>query len=310
MPCYHPIPAYYSKHVNEETQKRSLVFNQKEANDDKVVKIPCGNCIGCRLEKSRQWAIRCVHEASLYENNCFITLTYNDEHLPWYVGEDDLTNPGTLELSDYQKFMKRLRRRYGKGIRFYHCGEYGEKENRPHYHALIFNHDFKDKQLWTIRGDNRLYISEELNSLWVDDEGKSMGFASIGDVTFESAAYVARYIVKKQTGPAAEAHYDGRKPEYTTMSRRPGIGGAWIQENKNDVYQQGMDAHVVLNGMKLTPPKFYLEKLKNFDPEHYDEIYLEKSKNTLAKEKESSYDRLKSRETVQLAKLKQLKREI
>jgi len=307
MPCYHPIPGYYSKDINKKTNKRSLVFDQKDANDDKIINVSCGNCIGCRLERSRQWAVRCVHEASLYQNNCFITLTYNDEHLPWYIGEDDLTNPGTLQMHDFQNFMKRLRKKYGSGIRFYHCGEYGTVEQRPHYHALIFNHDFTDKELWTIRGDNRLYTSKELNSLWTDNNGESMGFASIGDVTFASAAYVARYILKKQNGREAASYYDGRKPEYTTMSRRPGIGADWFKKYKDDVYPDGF---VVINGRKITPPKFYERKLIDIDPEHYDEIYEEKSKNSLVKEQENSYDRLKARETVKLAQLKQLKRDL
>ena len=136
MPCYRPIKGYRSRRLNAETGKRPVVFNPRDGFYDQPVDLPCGQCIGCRLERSRQWAIRCVHEASLHERNCFITLTYRDECLP--------TN-GSLDLDAFQKFMKRLRRRFGEGVRFFHCGEYGENFGRPHYHAILFNLDFSDK---------------------------------------------------------------------------------------------------------------------------------------------------------------------
>ena len=159
--------------------------------------------------------MRCHHEASLYQDNCFITLTYSDEHLP---------SDKSLHVDHFQKFMKRLRKRFGEGVRYYHCGEYGEKYMRPHYHACLFNFDFPDKKIWKENNGNRLYISESLSELW------PFGFVTIGDVTFESAAYVARYIMKKVNGDLAESHYERvdwdtgevyhLKPEYTTMSRR------------------------------------------------------------------------------------------
>lgn len=303
MPCYHPIKGYYSKHVNRESGKRSVVFSEQEAHDDTIVHVNCGQCIGCRLERSRQWAIRCVHESQLYEQNCFITLTYDEEHLPWAISDDETYNP-TLQLEDFQNFMKRLRKSTDKKIKFFHAGEYGEKLGRPHYHAIIFNYDVSDRELYTIRNGVRLYTSKQLQKLW------PFGFSSVGDVTFESVAYVARYILKKQTGPESEAHYRGRRPEYTTMSRREGIGSKWLEKYKNDVFQQGMDARVVLGGKILNVPKFYEEKLKHIDFEHYDEIKLEKSKNSVEKEFENSYDRRKARETLKIAQVKQLKREL
>ena len=151
--------------------------------------VPCGQCIGCRLERSRQWAIRCVHEASLHTDNCFITLTYSPDCLP---------SDGSLNHDDFQKFFKRLRKHIApKKIRYYMCGEYGEdlqqpsKLGRPHFHACLFGLDFDDKQLYIVRDDVKLYTSATLEKIW----GK--GFVTIGDVTFESAAYVARYIAKK-----------------------------------------------------------------------------------------------------------------
>jgi hypothetical protein len=270
MACFKPIEAWYSKEVNP-SGKRSLVFTAKYGEDpDRPIEIACGQCIGCRLERSRQWALRCMHEASLYEDNCFLTLTFNDESL------SNREFPESLDVRDFQLFMKRLRKRFGDGIRFFHCGEYGEKYSRPHYHACIFNFDFPDKELWRVdpKTGVRLYRSRELEKLW------PYGYSSIGDVTFESAAYVARYITKKQTGQDSEKHYivvdeetgelvGYRKPEYITMSRRPGIGKEWFDKFKTDVYPSD-SIHV--NGKKFRPPKYYDKLFQDSNPYEFDEI--------------------------------------
>ena len=111
MPCFHPLTGYHGKEVSK-NGKRPIVFNRNRSFDGIPVKLPCGRCIGCRLERSRQWAMRCVHEASLHEANCFITLTYDDAHCP---------KDGSLRFEHWQKFMKRFRKRFGSGVRFYHC---------------------------------------------------------------------------------------------------------------------------------------------------------------------------------------------
>lgn len=189
MPCFHPIDGFRSK-LPGPSGKRGITFNPREGYADIPIQVPCGQCIGCRLEKSRQWAIRCEHEASLYTNNCFLTLTYNDKYLP-------INN--SLNLRHFQLFIKKLRKKHGKNIRYYHCGEYGELNLRPHYHALIFNFDFKDKIHYKTHKDNKYYVSKELDALWSDPETKEpLGYCVIGDLTFESAAYVARYCLKKQ----------------------------------------------------------------------------------------------------------------
>lgn len=148
------------------------------------LRLPCGQCVGCRLERSRQWALRCVHEASLHDSNLFVTLTYDDEHLPEF---------NSLYYPDFQKFMKRLRKKFSReNIRFYMCGEYGETTLRPHYHVILFNFDLPDRRLYrrSHSGDH-LFTSEILTKIW----GK--GFCPFGNVTFQSAAYTARYIMKK-----------------------------------------------------------------------------------------------------------------
>lgn len=257
MPCYHPITGWWSR---ERTEKglRKVVFNPVAALDNgHMVTIPCGKCIGCRLERSRQWAMRCLHEASLYLDNCFITLTYDDQHL----------KDNSLHKEDFQKFMKRLRKEYpDRNIRYYHCGEYGDENKRPHYHACLFNFDPDDKILYKTNEDYKLWISPKINDIW----GK--GYCIIGDVTFDSAAYVARYIEKKlltSDKEKKEAHYQGREPEYTTMSRRPGIGRGWYDKYKTDLYPHD---YTVINERKVKPPKFYDNILKQEDPDAYQSI--------------------------------------
>ena len=226
MPCYRPLTGYYSREVNE-TGKRSLVFSVDKSLVDVPVTVPCGRCIGCRLDRSLSWAVRCIHEASLYDENCFITLTFDDKHL----------GDGSLHVSDFQKFMKRFRQFVSpRIIRFFHCGEYGAKFSRPHHHACIFNYDFPDKKPF----GKDIYTSEILQSLW------PFGFSTVGRVTMQSAAYVARYVLKKwsrenlegtELYEAMEAlsnedakakFYDGKHPEYVTMSRRPIVTGKQI----------------------------------------------------------------------------------
>ena len=254
MTCYHPIQAWRSlSGRNPDTGLWPIVFKRSEGYSDLEVQVPCGKCVGCRLDRSRKWAIRCVHEASLYQNNCFITLTYDNFHL----------DPnGSLNIEDFQLFMKRLRKHFGSGVRFFHCGEYGELYERPHHHAILFNCDFYDKELlFNAKTGFNLYTSNLLCSLW------PFGLHSIGDVSFESCAYVARYIMKKVTGDMSESHYHGRKPEYITMSRRPGIGHDWLLKYKDDVYPN--DYIIIRGGVKCKPPAYY-DKIYDSIQDDYD----------------------------------------
>ena len=300
MPCYHPLKGYRAAEAAP-GNARKIVFNRQVAFTDLPISVPCGQCIGCRLERSRQWAIRCSHEASLYEENSFVTLTYDDSHLP---------PTGSLDITHYQKFMKRLRKKYEpKIIRFYHCGEYGENFGRPHYHACLFNHDFKDRVHYKTINKQKYYLSEELTQLW----GK--GFCLVGDVTFESAAYVARYIMKKITGEAADAHYEimnketgelgHLQPEYTTMSRRPGIGSDWLKKYRTDVYP---DDFVVIKGRRMKPPKYYDKQHEIEYPSDYARLRCERVRNVKTHAENNTTDRLVVREKVQLARIKNLKR--
>lgn len=308
MTCYFPLHAFKGK--DQDASKIKITFRRTESWRGERLDLPCGQCVGCRLERSRQWAVRCMHEASLYDENCFLTLTYATENLP---------PNNSLRKSDFQDFMKRLRKEYGSGIRYFHCGEYGENFGRPHYHALLFNHDFSDKRFYSERNGHRIFTSNSLSRLW------PQGFSVIGDVTFESAAYVARYVMKKVTGKPAEAHYGGRLPEYITMSRGSkklgtgGLGKGWYDRFKSDVYP--LD-RVVVRGSDTRPPRFYDSLLSREDRSSYELLKIAREKfgrifttDTLSDGRviqvsESSSGRLAVKEVVKRAEIQNLKRSL
>ncbi|WNK13198.1 MAG: replication initiator protein [Microvirus sp.] len=294
MPCYHPLEAARSKTPDLQTGKHRISFHPKWASQYEPINLPCGRCRGCRHEHARQWAVRCVHEAQLYDKNTFITLTFN---------EQNLNSKGTLVKADFQNFIKRLRKHYygntKSDVRYFHCGEYGDNFGRPHHHACLFNFDFPDKIPWQIKEGSQLYRSETLEKLW------PFGFSTIGAVTYDSAAYVARYVIKKINGKLAPGHYQGRQPEYTTMSRRPGIASAWYDKfGHTDVFPRD---YVVLNGKKLKPPKYYSRIYELTNPEEYGQIRL--NRIALARlNPNNDPDRLKAAEKIQAQRDQQLKR--
>lgn len=284
--------------------------------------------------------MRCVHEASLHEENAFITLTYDDDHLP--VG-------GTLKKDDWQRFAKRLRKYFkGRKIKYFHCGEYGERTKRPHYHALLFGVDFSDKVAFKKSADgSTIYTSETLSRLW------PAGFCTTGAVTFESAAYCARYVMKKITGKAlshaqpvtieelrmvppthitapspelrehvaqrsarafmlrpyetvtADGELIARLPEYTTMSLKPAIAAEWFKLWKSDVYPSD---EVIMRGKPMKPPKFYDRLLELEDPAAREAIRERRTREAEKRQADSTTRRLRDREVVKLAQVKMLKR--
>lgn len=261
MTCYHPLAAWRAVGQRTEAGKVPVVFARPSGPAEEI-KVACGQCIGCRLARSKDWALRCVHEASLYEDNCFVTLTYDDDHLP---------PDGSLVKDDHQTFMRRLRKRFPvKKIRFFMCGEYGDSTMRPHYHFLLFNHDFWDKTEWMVSKGNTIFRSEELEKLWVN------GYSWIGAVTWQSAAYVARYVLKKVNGEHAWKRYcrdvdldSGEcrllEPEYICMSRRPGIAHAWYERYRSDCDKDYLTDH----GRKYRVPRYYDQILELEDVEKY-----------------------------------------
>lgn len=241
MTCFHPLDAY-------QTEDGDVVFHER-GKIRRELSLPCGRCIGCRVKRAQSWAIRCVHESRMHEVSSFVTLTYDDEH---YAGP-------SLEYRDFQLFVKRLRKLRGGGIRFFACGEYGEENLRPHFHALVFGTTFAAR---TKIGES-LYRSPELEKLW------PFGMSSFGDVTYQSAGYVARYSIKKVNGDRADEHYKRINvdtgelvdcvPEFGRMSLRPGVGYSWFVRFWRDVYA-ARDGCVV-DGRVFPSPRYYDELL-------------------------------------------------
>lgn len=258
MTCYHPLSAFRSLDPNPDTGKRGLTFNPGKSlvGVTAPIRLPCGQCTGCRADRAHEWAMRCTHEAQLHgSNNCFLTLTYADENLPQNY---------SVSVREMQLFMKRYRKRFGAGIRFFLTGEYSDwPKLRPHYHACVFNHDLPDKVRVRIRDGFPVYTSEALAELWPH------GSHEIGSLTHSSAGYVARYCIKKMTGNKADDHYrrvspvNGETymvhPEFATMSRNPGVGMHWFRQYQGDAFPSDF---LIADGRKVRPPSAYLKQLE------------------------------------------------
>jgi hypothetical protein len=297
MGCFKPLDA-------QRLDDGSVSFSAPKGSGNALT-IPCGRCIGCRMDRSKMWAIRCMHEASMHDKNCFITLTFNDDHLPM---------DGSLNYRDFQLFMKRLRKRFpNRNIRFYMCGEYGDKDARPHFHALLFNFDFEDRTVWKkTDSGSMIYRSAALEELW------PFGYSSIGDVTLQSAGYVARYVMKKMTGDFAKRWYERVNPhtgeltrltpEFNRMSLKPGIAQAWFDKFYADVYPH--DAVVLEGGRKMKPPKFYDLKYEKLDPYKFEEVKMERVLRALSRPRDDSPERLAVKEEVLAAQINKLERSL
>ena len=298
MPCYKPLTAWRTTE-NTSTGKKKIAFVKSPQTTTRLT-LPCNQCIGCKLDRSLVWATRCVHEAQLHQQNSFITLTYAPEHLPW---------DGSLSKSHFQKFIKRLRKHlYPQTIRYFMAGEYGEKFSRPHYHACLFGVDFPDKDPIRECEGIILYNSPTLDDIW----GK--GYTTLGDVTFETAAYTARYITKKITGDQANQHYQTTcahtgnlitlEPEYTAMSLKPGIGADWLEKYETDVYPSDFIIH---RGKKIKVPRYY-DKIMELRGEDLETIKKLRKKNAARFKEDTTPERLAVREHLKLLKFKQLSR--
>ncbi len=308
MTCFYPLAGYQSR-TRSPNGGFGIVF-KKHLSNGQNAEVACGQCIGCRLDKAKEWAIRCVHEAQLHEENCFITLTYNNQNLP---------RDGSLDKTHFQKFIKRLRKNSGKKIRYYMCGEYGEKLSRPHYHAILFGYDFKDKTLNQPCQGKTLYISEELEKTW------QKGYCTVGQMTFDSAGYCARYALKKITGKKAEQinpktglkHYETQHqdtgeittllPEYTAMSRRPGLGNTWYYKYKHDLYPED---ECVINGSISRPPRYYAKIYQQQEPRQYEQIKKQRKRFFVKHKEDATWQRLATREQVKKAEIDQLTRNL
>lgn len=306
MPCYHPMDAW-----SVEGQS-SLCFEEIAASRLGILRkytLSCGQCIGCRLRRARNWAVRCMHEASLYPLSSFVTLTYEHDYVP------------SLDYRDFQLFMKRLRKASGP-TRFFAVGEYGADEDRkylgglgrPHFHALLFGKFFSDRKVHK----KGLYKSAELAALWPH------GFASVGNVSFQSAGYCARYCVDKVNGERAEKHYvrpdlDSGElvpvvPECAHMSlgRRAvgdgGIGYRFFLKYWREMYL-ARDG-VMVNDKKFPAPKYYDQLLNASAPELASDVEYDRYVRSEQFVADCTPERLVVREVVQKARLNQLKRDL
>lgn len=294
MRCFYPVDAW-------RTDDGEIVFKDRGGHRHLVFR--CGRCIGCKVDRSRQWAMRCVHEASLYDANSFVTLTFKEA-------------PISLDYREYQLFMKKARRRFGP-FRFFMCGEYGERRLRPHYHALLFGLGFADRYPWRMSPAGfQLYRSPDLEKVW------TAGTCEVGDVSFESAAYIARYCVDKITGPDAEDHYkvvdietgevSARMPEFTRMSLKPGIGFDWFLRYRSEVFRSDGSSDCVVDGQRCAVPNYYrrLAELYVDDEATLCEVEGERFRKGLTFKADSTAERLAAQESVARARLSFKKRSL
>lgn len=296
MPCYYPLTAF-------QTESGDIVFAER-GKIRRELRLACGQCVGCRLERSRQWAVRCMHESAMHNANCFVTLTYDERNVPRDM---------SLCYMDFQKFLKRLRRSLDeKKMRFYMCGEYGEKFKRPHYHACLFGYRPVDLTYWRkSEAGFDLFRSESLEKIW------GLGSVEIGDVSFESAGYIARYIMKKVTGDNAEKHYEmvdgdtgevySRRAEFTRMSLKPGIGRSWYDKYKDEVFP--LD-RVVVRGIECPVPRYYFRLLKSSGSFAIDDVEYNRYKKGIKSLADNTPERLRVKEEVCKARIKTLKRSV
>lgn len=308
MACYHPLKAfkigvnpltgkdklkvcsYDTDHLEKRSDGKYYPVTYKElsnfhTNITDYVDIPCGKCIGCRLNKSAEWANRCSVELSYFKYNYFVTLTYDDDHLPVSQFNDDETGTAceayTLRKRDFQLFMKRLRKDYSERypeqkIRFFCSGEYGDRSLRPHMHAILFNLFIPDLVPYkkNEQGD-WYYTSEWLSSFW------NKGFVVIGSPDWESIAYTARYVCKKLNGEYSEIYKKFNiEPEFMLCSRRPGIGRQFFEDNKNQMLKQDKFYIPSKSGARpFSLPRYYRDLLYNDLPDDFVEYLKEQNKN-------------------------------
>lgn len=273
MSCYHPL--YAVELGIKDNGKRALKILDYRPNDgqthvyvgnkpysvDKLVKLPCGQCIGCRIAYSKQWAARCMMELESHDSAYFVTFTYDDDHVPlsWYSdpGTGEAYQAMTLRKRDLQLLMKRIRKHFRDDhIRFFASGEYGDSTFRPHYHAILFGLHLTDLVPYkTVKEAGQYYTyynSAELSGCW------DKGFVVVGQVTYESCAYVARYVMKKLKGEEAKFYQEHNiEPEFLNMSRRPGIARDYYESHPGVFDFDYINLRTPDGGRKLRPPRYF-----------------------------------------------------
>lgn len=312
MACYSPLQGWRSKTSNT-SGKHSIVFTKSEGVGE-AISLPCGLCIGCRINYCQSWAIRCVHELESHEFNSFVTLTYDDEHIPKNNGFQ------TLKREHLTKFLKRLRKYFDDvKIRYFGCGEYGSKTARPHYHLILFGIDFKDKQEWKTNYNNdKIYTSEILQNLWSDPKTKKpYGFVTTASVSYQSASYVARYSLKKLKGKSSKDGYERICPitgeiieiekEFSCMSTKPGIGKNWFDQWAPELLKH---ENIVYNGKEIPLPSYYLKLIERNFPNEF-KILKKKRQDALKQfDPDKTLARLAVSEVIKKAQINLLSEEL
>lgn len=351
MPCYHPnvifldtyqkqfgLPAKVKKFINSkkldfpgyEFYERMNEAFKKAGEHYSFEKVPCKWCSGCQEKYSKEWATRCMLEASQYKHNYFVTLTYNEENIP---RDDELINKKTGEIfqndnweqghlnpDDLKKFMKDIREYWRTkfnhtGIRFYASGEYGGITKRPHYHIIIFNLPIplENLELYKIKNGNILWNCDILSKKW------NKGFVGLAEVNWDTCAYTARYVMKKLKGKQADERYyeQGMLPEFVRMSRKPGIGLQFFDEHFQEIYKND---EIIVAGhaekiQPVKPPEYYDRRFADIEPERMEEIKAARKRiaEETTKAKNGTTDlteaeRLSVEEQNKLAKWQTLKR--
>lgn len=290
MSCSSPIAAWQLAKRGD-SGKRIISFKPRGLLSESRISLPCGKCIGCKMERSRGWAIRCVHEGKMHSENCFLTLTYDNDHLP---------SNGTLIVRDLQLFWKRLHNRLlrsrGYGIRFFSCGEYGDQSQRPHYHGLVFGYMPSDRKLYSRSEHGELWSSVFLDELW----GK--GAVRIGELNYKTAHYVARYVLKKVDGKKREdGHYlvydaDGvvseRVPEFALMSRNPGIGAPYYAKYGAEIRKHDS---LVIDGKAVPSIRYYDLRAESLDLVQFRAIKRERAPKSAQESRDSLNEAIRLR---------------
>lgn len=307
MSCYHPNKAFrlgvkdngkldlalrsynvdHLELVNGKWQNAydSFVDPRSDRTVKDFIEVPCGKCLGCRMDYSRRWADRMMLEMEDHEESYFITLTYNDDHLPWnpmpdlHTGEI-IDSVKTLRKEDLQKFIKRLRKQTGQDLMYFACGEYGEHTSRPHYHLIVFGLHLDDLQFFkkSNLGFN-YYLSPFLDSVWSIGSGKQhanrepIGHVLVAPATWETCAYTARYVTKKADHDFTEYYNEHNiQPEFCIMSRRPAIAkNAFLKyiESGNVCYAKYSSIHLNTEkgGKTIQMPKYWDRLAEQIYPE-------------------------------------------
>lgn len=326
MACYHPnfmLPIEGQTTKNGKQAYRMIQYmDLSKYPADKLIQVPCGKCIGCRLEYSRQWANRCLLELQYHDSAYFCTFTYDDIHVPIGYSVDRQTGEAiecmTLRKRDFQLLMKRIRKRFSyDSIRFFAAGEYGSDTFRPHYHSILFGLHLGDLEVYKrTYGGNVLYNSSSLARCWCDSNGLPIGYVVVAPVTWETCAYVARYTAKKSGDNDKDVYIElGMEPPFTLMSRKPGIGRQYYEDHPDLYEHEFINVSTEKGGRKFRPPKYFDRLLEAERPQEaadLKEVRQQSAKAFKALEEAQSsmnwYDRNEMKERIKEAQIKSLRR--